>query len=211
MITIAIDKRYRTIDRLYFAGLGSDNRPIWVTMNPGEPITVTAITENSLGQLVYYHLGVDGDEVPSFLIAQILGMSFDYSYRHGGVSMMDNISKMKSLNLKWKKDPLEFVFTIYDESTEDKEEYLLIMDDKEGHPLVEETIFHSLNEADMAIDNYLLTLRMKTEIPVTKVYLRAPKRVVNRWKKSRLYKFYDCTAFEDEPDDFEDRKIIDYV
>ena len=91
MITIAIDKRYRTIDRLYFAGLGSDNRPIWVTMNPGEPITVTAITENSLGQLVYYHLGVDGEEVPSFLIAQILGMSFDYSYRHGGVSMMDNI------------------------------------------------------------------------------------------------------------------------
>ena len=193
MITIAIDKRYRTIDRLYFAGLGSDNRPIWVTMNPGEPITVTAITENSLGQLVYYHLGVDGEEVPSFLIALILGMSFDYSYRHGGVSMMDNISKMKSLNLKWKKDPLEFVFTIYD------------------YGPVEETGFDSLKEVNLSIYGYLLTLRTFTEIPVTSVKLRAPKRVVNRWKKSRLYKFYDCTAFEDEPDDFEDRKIIDYV
>ena len=125
MITIAIDKRYRTIDRLYFAGLGSDNRPIWVTMNPGEPITVTAITENSLGQLVYYHLGVDGEEVPSFLIAQILGMSFDYSYRRSGVSMMDHITKMKSLNLKWRKDPLEFVFTIYDYGPDEKERYVL--------------------------------------------------------------------------------------
>ena len=211
MITIAIDKRYRTIDSLYFAGLGSDNRPIWVTMNPGEPITVTAITENSLGQLVYYHLGVDGEEVPSFLIAQILGMSFDYSYRHGGVSMMDNISKMKSLNLKWKKDPLEFVFTIYDYGPDEKERYVLRMEDKDGRTLVEETGFESLKEVNLSIYGYLLTLRTFTEIPVTSVKLRAPKRLITDWKKGRLYMFYDYTAFEDEPDDFEDRKIIDFV
>ena len=114
--------------------------------------------------------------------------------------MMDNITKMKSLNLKWRKDPLEFVFTIYDYGPDEKERYVLRMEDKDGHTLVEETGFESLKEVNFSIYGYLLTLRTFTEIPVTSVKLRAPKRLINAWKKGGLYMFYDYTAFEDEPD-----------
>lgn len=199
MMTIAIDERCCTVERLYFAGIDAADRPKWLIMSPGKPIEVRH--SESIGANVYHHVCLDGEEAPSYLIAQILGMSFDYTYRRSGVSMMDHITKMKSLNLKWRKDPLEFVFTIYDYGPDEKERYVLRMEDKDGHTLVEETGFDSLKEVNLSIYGYLLTLRTFTEIPVTSVKLRASKRLITDWKKGRLYMFYDYTAFEDEPDD----------
>ena len=199
MITIAYDSRYGDLYRLYYAGLDSEKQPIWVKLTPGEMITVSANYEKNLGRMYYCHLCMEGEEVPSYLVARILGLSFGFSSRRDR-SMRDYLDKMKDLNLKWKKDPLELVFTIYDEGEEDKEGYLLVMYDGKDNLIADETEFESLHDVELAICTYMFVLRTSTEIPVTKMKLRAPKRLITSWKKSRLKEFTEYTAFEDEPD-----------
>ena len=198
MITIAYDNRYGTLYRLLFAGLNAKGNPQWVSLTPGE------IMKNESKWMEvrvdeFYHLCKEGEEVPSYLVARLLGMTFDHkSYR--GRAMKNLLSKMKDLNLKWKKDPLELVFTIYDESEEDKESYLLRVDEDKHLTMVDETEFESLHDVEFAISTYMYVLRHYTEIPVTKMKLRAPKKLITSWKKGRLLAFTDYSAFENEPE-----------
>ena len=142
---------------------------------------------------------MEGENVPSYLVARLLGMTFDHK-RYRGRYLMNKLRSMKDLKLEWNKDPLELVFTIYDESEEDKECYLLRVDDDKHFTIVDETEFDSLHELEFAISTYMYVLRTYTEIPVTNKKLRAPKRLITSWKKSRLMGFSDYTAFEDEPE-----------
>ena len=199
MITIAYEENYGMLDRLFYAGLDSEKRPMWVKLTPGEMIMVSTNYEKGLGKLYYKHLCMEGEEVPSYLVARILGLSFD-DKKYRSRNMMDHLMRMKDLNLKWKKDPLEMVFTIYDECKEDKECYLLRVDDDKDFTLVDETDFESLHELELALSTYMYFLRTYTEIPVTKMKLRAPKRLITSWKKSKLMGFSDYSAFENEPD-----------
>lgn len=199
MITIAYEENFGFLDRLFYAGLDAENRPVWLKLSPGETMTVSTNMEKGLGKLHYKHLCMEGEEAPSYLVARILGLSFDVE-KYRSRNMMDSLMRMKDLNLKWKKDPLELVFTIYDESEEDKDGYLLVAEDDKQFTIIDETEFRSLHDIEFAISTYMLVLNTYTKIPVTKKKLRAPKRLITSWKKSRLKEFTEYTAFEDEPD-----------
>ena len=94
MITIAYDNRYGTLYRLLFAGLNAKGNPQWVSLTPGE------IMKNESKWMEvrvdeFYHLCKEGEEVPSYLVARLLGMTFDHkSYR--GRAMKNLLSKMQS-------------------------------------------------------------------------------------------------------------------
>lgn len=211
MITIAYNERYGTLERLYFAGLDADNRPMWLTLKPGEPIVNTVNSERCWGRQVYCHLCLEGEEASASVIVRVLGLALEVRPGSFAMLMTETLRELRAMNVKWKKEPVELVFTVYDEGEEDDNRYHLTVRDGVGINMVTDAYFRTFSDTVLAVTLYLSILRKHAGIPITGLKLRAPKKLIANWKKKSPGAFNDYAAFEDESDDYEDRHIIDFV
>lgn len=106
MITIAYNERYGTLERLYFAGLDADKRPMWLTLKPGEPIVNTVNSERILGRQVYCHLCLEGEEASASVIVRVLGLALEVRPGSFAMLMTETLRELrapKKLIANWKK------------------------------------------------------------------------------------------------------------
>jgi len=183
------DSRSGDVYHCLLVGADCNGRALWLNITQGEPAE-TLVQRFNNPDLHFNILSMEGDTVPSIMIAKLLATQFVYPPNHMYAGMDNVLDQLYRFGIMYDKQPLALLVNVWRDEEDGK--YAFTM---EKYPVMRSEIisrkgdYENINDLFDAVENYLWKLRKTAQIPILETILEISSELKRKVKKCYLNEF----------------------
>ena len=183
------DSRSGDVYHCLLVGADCNGRALWLNITQGEPAE-TLVQRFNNPDLHFNILSMEGDTVPSIMIAKLLATQFVYPPNHMYAGMDNVLDQLYRFGIIYDKQPLALQIDVWKDEEDGK--YAFTM---EKYPVMRSEIisrkgdYENINDLFDAVENYLWELRKTAQIPILETILEISSELKRKVKKCYLGEF----------------------
>lgn len=183
------DSRSGDVYHCLLVGADCNGRALWLNITQGGPAE-TLVQRFNNPNLHFNLLSMEGETVPSIMIAKLLATQFVYPPNHMYAGMDNVLDQLYRFGIIYDKQPLALQIDVWKDEEDGK--YAFTM---EKYPVMRSEIisrkgdYENINDLFDAVENYLWELRKTAQIPILETILEISSELKRKVKKCYLGEF----------------------
>ena len=183
------DSRSGDVYHCLLVGADCNGRAQWLNITQGEPAE-TLVQRFKNPDLHFNLLSMEGETVPSIMIAKLLATQFVYPPNHMYAGMDNVLDQLYRFGIMYDKQPLALQIDVWKDEEDGKYSFTM-----EKYSILRSEIigckgdYENINDLFDAVENYFFELRKTAQIPILETILEISSELKRKVKKCYLNEF----------------------